>query len=158
MAISILLADDHPRVRLGIRTLLETEPYFTIVAEAGDGLEAQTLVERLKPDVMILDLLMPKVNGFEVLRQMPQLSPTTRVLILSAHAHEAYVLEALRHGAAGYALKRSDLLELAEAIRQVKAGQSYLSPAFTPERIKAYERKVTGALPASGDSHSPDRT
>jgi DNA-binding NarL/FixJ family response regulator len=145
MTISIVLADDHHVVRLGVRALLEAEPDFTIVGEACDGLEAKALVERLQPDMLILDLMMPGLNGMEVLRQVRRLSPGTRVIVLSMHANEAYVVEALRHGAAGYALKQSNLLELAPAIRGTMAGREYLSPTFSLQDIEAYKRKTVAA-------------
>ncbi len=145
MTISILLADDHHVVRLGVRALLEAELDFTVVGEAADGLEAKALMERLQPDMLILDLMMPGLNGMEVLRQVQQLSPRTRVVVLSMHANEAYVVEALRHGASGYALKQSSMLELVQAIRQVMAGGNYLSPAFTRQDIEAYKQKAAAA-------------
>ena len=145
MTISILLADDHHVVRLGVRALLEAEPDFAIVGEASDGLEAKALVERLQPDMLILDLMMPGLNGMEVLRQARELSPGTRVIVLSMHANEAYVVEALRHGASGYALKQSSMLELVQAIRQVMSGRNYLSPTFTLQNIEAYKQKATAA-------------
>jgi DNA-binding NarL/FixJ family response regulator len=145
MTISIVLADDHQVVRLGVRALLEAEADFKIVGEASDGLEAQTLVERLQPDMLILDLMMPNLNGMEVLRQVREFSPGTRVIVLSMHANQAYVVEALRHGASGYALKQSSMLELVQAIREVMAGREYLSPIFTRQDIEAYKRKATAA-------------
>jgi DNA-binding NarL/FixJ family response regulator len=154
MAISIALADDHHVVRLGVRALLEAEPDFTIVGEASDGLEAKALVERLQPDVLILDLMMPGLNGMEVLRQVRHLSPGTRVIVLSMHANEAYVVEALRHGAAGYALKQSSMLELVLAIREVMSGREYLSPLFTRQDIEAYKRR-TSAATAPFDNLTP---
>jgi DNA-binding NarL/FixJ family response regulator len=145
MTISIVLADDHHVVRLGMRALLEAEPDFMVVGEAGDGLEAKALVERLQPDMLLLDLMMPGLNGMEVLRQVRRLSPRTRVIVLSMHANEAYVVEALRHGAAGYALKQSNLLELAPAIRGTMAGREYLSPTLSLQDIEAYKQKAVAA-------------
>jgi DNA-binding NarL/FixJ family response regulator len=145
MAVSILLADDHEVVRLGLKVLLEAESDFQIVGQAADGLEAKSLAERLKPDLLILDIMMPGLNGLEVTRQLQQLSPKTRVIILSMQANEAYVLEALRNGAAGYVLKQSNMTELVRAIRQVLAGQNYLSPQFTQRAIEAYKDKAAAA-------------
>src|SRR5512137_1091904 len=125
---TILLADDHHIVRQGLRVLLEAQPDFQLVGEAGDGLEAVQLTERLKPDVLIIDLVMPSLNGLEATRQVSQRSPHTRVVILSMHANEAYVLEALRNGAAGYVLKDSSAADLVQAVREVVAGRRYLSP------------------------------
>src|SRR3712207_5732096 len=99
-ATTIVLADDHHLVRHGLRALLEDEADFRIVAETGHGQEAAQLVERLQPDVLVLDLMLPDLNGLEVTRQVSLRAPRTRVVILSMHANEAYVLEALRAGAA----------------------------------------------------------
>jgi DNA-binding NarL/FixJ family response regulator len=145
MGISILLADDHAVVRLGIRTLLEAEPDMQIVAEASNGLEAQGLVERLKPDVLILDLTMPGLNGLDVLQSVRLSSPETCVIVLSMHASPAYVLQALRRGASGYILKQSNLFELAKAVREVRAGREYLCSALTYQGLAEYSRKATTA-------------
>lgn len=143
MTISILLADDHQVVRLGLRTLLEAEPDFKVVGEAKDGLEAKTLVERLKPDVLLVDMMMPGLNGLEVIRQAATLAPNTRALVLSMQANEAYVLEALKHGAAGYILKQSDLTDVVRAVRDVMAGLSYLSPQLSQRAIETYRDKAS---------------
>src|SRR5690349_8067771 len=108
MAITILLADDHPVVRLGVRTLLQAEPDFQLVGEADDGLAVVPLVERQQPDVLVLDLMLPNLSGLEITRQVTQRWPQTRIIILSMHANEAYVLEAMRQGAVGYVLKGSN--------------------------------------------------
>ena len=100
---TVVLADDHHVVRQGLRSLLEAEPDFSVVGEAGDGLEAAQLVERLRPDVLVLDLMMPGLNGLEVTRQVGQRSPRTHVVILSMHPNEAYVLETLQAGEIGRA-------------------------------------------------------
>ena len=99
---TVVLADDHAIVRHGLRALLEMEPGIKLVGEAEDGLETVRLVEQLSPDVLIVDLMMPGLGGLEVTRQVRKSSPQTRVVILSMHANEAYVLEALRNGALGY--------------------------------------------------------
>jgi len=127
---TIVLADDHHVMRQGLRALLEAEPDFYIVGEASDGREAAQLVERLQPDVLVLDLMMPGLSGLEVTRQVRQRSPQTRVVILSMYANKAYVLEALRNGAAGYVLKKSTADELVRAMREVTTGRRYLSPPF----------------------------
>ncbi len=145
MTVSILLADDHQVVRLGLRALLEAEADFKIAGEAADGLEAKAMVERLQPDLLVLDLMMPGLNGMEVTRQARQLSPRTKIVILSMQANEAYVLEALRHGASGYVLKQSNMAELVQAIRQVLEGRDYLSPEFTQRAIEAYKQKAEAA-------------
>lgn len=142
MTVSIVLADDHHVVRQGLRALLEAEPGFHIIGEAGDGLETAQLVERLQPDVLVLDLLMPGLSGLEVTRQASQRSPHTRVVILSMHSNEAYVVEALRNGAAAYVLKRCTAEDLVRAVREVLAGRYYLSSPFSERAIESYVRKT----------------
>ena len=139
---TILLADDHRIVRQGLRALLEAEPDFSLVGETGDGLEAIQLAERLQPDVIVLDLMMPCINGLEATRQISDNCPQTRVIILSMHADEAYVLEALRNGASGYVLKDSSADDLVRAVREVEAGRRYLSPPLSERAIEAYTRKA----------------
>jgi DNA-binding NarL/FixJ family response regulator len=143
MTVKIMLADDHHVVRQGLRALLEAEPDFEVVGEVADGLEVIPLLERLQPEVLLLDLMMPGLNGLEITHQISQRSIKTHVLILSMHANEAYVLEALQHGAAGYVLKKSQADELVHAIREVIAGRSYLSPPFSEHAIQAYKQKTT---------------
>lgn len=138
---SILLADDHPIVRQGLRRLLEVEEDFQVVGEAGDGLETIRVVEKLKPDVLVLDVIMPGLNGLEVVRQVARCSPLTRIVILSMHTNEAYVLEALRNGASGYVLKDSTYDDLVDAIHEALAGRRYLSPPLTERAIEAYVQK-----------------
>lgn len=142
---TIVLADDHHLVRQGLRSLLEAEPDFSIVGETGDGLEAAQLVERLRPDVLVLDLMMPGLNGLEVTRQVSQRSPRTHVVILSMHPNEAYVLEALRAGAAAYVLKESTSAELVRAVREAVAGRRYLSPPLSERAIEVYMQKAESA-------------
>lgn len=139
---TIMLADDHPVVRQGLRAVLEAEPDFEVIAEAGDGLEATRLVERLKPDVLVVDIMMPGLNGLEVTRELRQRSPETRVVVLSMYADEAYVLEALRNGAAGYALKASVSTELVHAVREAAAGRRYLCTPLSQSAIDAYIEKA----------------
>jgi DNA-binding NarL/FixJ family response regulator len=142
---TIILADDHHIVRQGLRSLLEAEPGFRITGEASDGLEAVQLAERLQPDVLVVDLMMPGLGGLEVVRQTSQRSPQTLILVLSMHANEAYVLEALRNGAAGYVLKDSSVTELVQAVREVLAGRRYLSPPLSERAIDAYVQKAQAA-------------
>jgi two-component system, NarL family, response regulator NreC len=145
MATTIVLADDHPLVRQGLRTLLEAEPAFRIVGEAGNGLEAARLAEDLRPDILVLDLMMPGLTGLEVARQITKRSPQTRIVVLSMYANEAYVMEALRNGAVGYVLKESNLTELVQAIREVAKGRRYLSPPLSERAIEEYVHKAKGA-------------
>lgn len=135
---TIVLADDHLVVRKGMRALLEAESDFHLVGEASDGLEAVQLVERLRPRILVLDLMMPGLNGIEVIRQVRKRSPDTYVIILSMHANDEYVLEALRSGANGYVLKDADAAELVQAVRDVADGRRYLSPALAERAIDAY--------------------
>ena len=146
MAWTLLLADDHQMVRQGLRALLAQEPDLRLVGEAAEGLEAVRLAERLRPDVLVLDLMMPGLNGLDVTRHVARRVPETHVVILSMHAHEAYVLESLLAGAAGYVLKESSSDELVKAIRAVTAGGRYLSPPLSEEALGAYTRR-TGSLP-----------
>jgi two-component system, NarL family, response regulator NreC len=134
----ILLADDHQVVREGFRALLESEPDFEIVGETGDGLEAVRLVEQQKPHVLVVDLMMPGLNGLEVARQVTQRSPRTRIVVLSMHANEAYVLEALKNGASAYVLKDASAAELVRAVREALAGRRYLSPPLSEPAIDSY--------------------
>jgi len=143
--ITIVLADDHQIVRKGLRALLEIEPDFRLIGEAGDGLETLGLVERLKPDVLIADLSMPGLNGLEVIRQVRQQWPQTRVIVLSMYADDAYVAEALRNGALGYVLKGCSAANLVKAVREVAAGRRYLSPPLSERGIEVYLQMAEAA-------------
>jgi two-component system response regulator NreC len=144
---SIVLADDHHVVRQGLRALLQAEPDFRIVGEAADGLVTLRMVEEMQPDVLVLDLMMPGLSGLEVTRQLTERSVATRVVILSMYANEAYVLEALRHGAVGYVLKRSTADELVRAVREVLTGRRYLSAPLSERAIQTYLDKAREAPP-----------
>jgi len=134
----ILLADDHHLVRAGIRALLERVPSVQVVAECGDGREALEAIERLRPDVALLDITMPGLNGLEVAARIAKLSPKTRILILSMHAGEAYVAQALRAGVAGYLLKDSAAAELGLALEAVGRGEAWLSPAISRQVVEGF--------------------
>jgi two-component system response regulator NreC len=138
MSISIVLADDHPVVRRGMRTLVEADPEFSIVGEAGDGLETVRLVERLRPKVLVLDLMMPGLSGLEVLRIIRERSPQTRTVVLSMHSNNAFIAEALKNGATGYVLKGSTEDDLVRAVREAAAGRRFLSPPVTEIALDAY--------------------
>ena len=145
--IKIILADDHIIVRQGLRALLDGEADFSIVGEASTGLEAVQLVEKLRPDILVTDMVMPELNGMEVTRQAIQYSPATRVIILSMHDNEAYVLQALRNGASGYVLKESSLEELVQAVREVLEGKRFLSEPISERVIELYiEREKETSL------------
>lgn len=136
-----IIADDHDIVRRGLRGILETNGTCKVVAEASDGLVATQLVEKHKPGVLILDLNMPRLHGSEVLRQVRTLSPQTRVIVLSMHNDEAYVIDALRHGAMAYILKGSESLEIAHALTEVLAGRRFLSAPLSEWAINALVTK-----------------
>lgn len=141
----IVLADDHHIVRQGLRALLESDPHFRLVGEAGDGIEAVRLTERLKPDVLITDVMMPGLSGLEVTRQVTRSTPRTRVIILSMHTSDAYVLEAIKNGASGYVLKDSQASDLIQAVREVAAGRRYLSPPLSERALDLYSKKLEDA-------------
>ena len=143
--ITIVLAEDHHMVRQGLKLVLEQEKSFRLVGEASDGLEAIRLVETVKPAVLVLDLMIPRLHGLDVTRHVRKNCPATRVIILSMHADEPYVMEALRNGAAGYVLKDSTGGDLVKAVREVTAGKRYLSHALA-------ERAVNGYLEKPGES------
>jgi DNA-binding NarL/FixJ family response regulator len=136
--IRIVLADDHTLFRAGIRALLADIVQGEVVGEASDGHEALRLVGQHRPDVLVLDIGMAGLNGLEVTAQVALQYPDVRVLILSMHAHEEYVLQALRAGAAGYVLKDADTLELELALKAVVRGEIYLSPAVSRQVVTGY--------------------
>lgn len=130
MSLRILLADDHTVVRQGLRMVLEERPDWHVVAEAGDGREAVRLAEQHKPDIAVIDAAMPLLNGIEATRQITKRVPNTRILILSMHADEAYVTQALKAGATGYLLKDSADVHLLQAVSAVSQGKSFFSPSI----------------------------
>ena len=138
MNVRVMLADDHPIIRFGLRSLLQAEEGFDVVGEASSGRSALQVMERCKPDVAIIDLMMPDMNGLEVLRQSRDLASKTRFIVLSMHADHAYVLEALRSGAMGYVLKDANSTDLIQAIHEVVAGQHYLSATISKHILDAY--------------------
>jgi len=138
VTISIVLADDHPLLRLGLQTLLEREPDYSIAGVASDGLEAVSLTERLKPSVLVLDVMMPGLGGLEVLRILRDRSPQTRIVILSMYSNDDFIVEALRNGAIGYVLKSCAQENLVRAIRDAAAGRRFLSPPVTEIAMDAY--------------------
>jgi two-component system response regulator NreC len=138
----ILLADDHTLVRQGLRKVLEERPEWEVVAEAGDGREAVRQAEEVRPDVAIVDVAMPLLNGIEAVRQIARKAPGTRVLVLSMHADEAYVTQMLRAGAAGYLLKDSADVDLLQAVDAISAGKSFFSPAIARVIADDYVRQL----------------
>ena len=134
----VLLADDHTLVRKGIRAVLSSQPGIEIVAETGEGREALSLIEQHKPDLAVLDVTMPGLNGLEVAVRVPHVSPRTKVLVLSMHAGEAYVAQALRAGVAGYLLKDAADDELPMAIKAVARNEVYLSPRISKQLVDRF--------------------
>ena len=126
MTTTILLVDDHPIIREGLRSLIEKQPEYMIVGEAGDGAEAVRLAAELQPDLVIMDLTMPVMNGIDATREITAQNPSIRVLALSMESNRFFVVETLRAGASGYLLKDSAYAELAEAIRIVASGETFL--------------------------------
>ena len=145
MAVTVLLADDHPIVRQGLRHLFEEESEINIVGEASDGLQAVQLTEKLKPNVLILDIMMPDLNGLEVLRQVKERSPGTTSIVLSMQSADVYVVEALKAGALGYVLKETGPSEMLNALQQVVRGQRYLSPRISERLIDVLIQTVEKA-------------
>jgi DNA-binding NarL/FixJ family response regulator len=138
MSISILLADDHEIFRQGLQFLLGNQPDFKVVGQAVNGLEAVALAERLNPDVVIIDIMMTGLSGVDVTYQIKQRQPNCRVIVLSMHDDESYVLNSLQNGASGYVLKESSTADLVQAVRLAMAGQRFLSPALSERAIQAY--------------------
>ena len=138
----VLLADDHQLMRSGVRLMLEREPDITVVGEAGDGREAVALAKTLKPEVVVMDIGMPNLNGIEAALQMTQHNPELAVVMLSMHSDESYVLRALKAGARGYLLKDSAEADLIKAVHVVAGGKSFFSPAVSKVLLDDYVRKL----------------
>lgn len=138
----ITLADDHTVVRQGLRKVLEERADWEVVAEAGDGREAVRQASELEPDVAIVDITMPLLNGVEATRQIVKRSPSTRVLVLTMHADEAYVNQILQAGATGYLLKDSADVDLIAAVSAVSKGKSFFSPAVSRVMLDDYVRQL----------------
>jgi DNA-binding NarL/FixJ family response regulator len=136
----ILLADDHTVVRQGLRKVLEERPDWQVIGEAGDGREAVSLAEQLKPDVAVIDVAMPLLNGIEATRQITKRVPSVRILILSMHSDEAYVTQVLNAGATGYLLKDSADVDLLQAVSAVSQGKSFFSPPVARLMLGDYVR------------------
>ncbi len=150
MKTSIVIIDDHQLFREGVKRILDFEPTFQVVAEGDDGEQALALIEQHKPDVVIMDINMPNLNGIEATKQLIDTYPDTKVIILSIHDDESYVTHALKTGATGYLLKEMDADSLVEAVKVVAEGGSYLHPRVTHNLVKEFRRLAV----ASGQSVS----
>lgn len=149
---TIVLADDHQVVRQGVRALLESEPDLEVVGEAANGEEAAALARKLKPGVLVLDLMMPGMSGVEVARAVSRSCPKTHIVVLSMYATEAYVTEAFKNGATGYVLKDASSSDLVQAIRAASEGRRYLCPPLSEDMLEAYSRRAEGTREDPFDS------
>ncbi|MFC1988945.1 response regulator [Chloroflexota bacterium] len=136
--ITIVVADDHQVMRQGLCALLKEQPDFQIVGDAGEGETAVNLVKRLKADVLVVDMIMPGINGIEVARRVFADSPSCNIVVLSMYGAEGYIREAIQAGAKGYVLKKDSVEELVVAIREIMAGRHYISPSLTQKAINSY--------------------
>ena len=150
MTIRVLLADDHAMLRAGLKALLNAEPDMAVVGEAGNGEEAVQLAEQLTPDVVVMDISMPVKDGLQATAEIGERVPGTRVLVLTMHAEEQYLLRVLEAGGSGYVLKRSADTELMEAIRTVHRGEAFLYPSATRLLLEAYQKGDRPEPPAGG--------
>lgn len=144
--IRIILVEDHGLVRAGMKALLQKIEGTEVVADMGDGLEAVKYVQTDTPDLVLMDIAMPGLNGLDATARILRESPTTRVILLSMHANEEYLQQALQVGASGYLLKGAELAELELAIRTVAKGERYLTPAVAKYAIEAYREKTEGPV------------
>lgn len=156
MKTNIVIIDDHQLFREGVKRILDFEASFDVVAEGDDGSDAVNLVENYHPDVVIMDINMPNVNGIEATQQLIQQYPETKVIILSIHDDENYVQHALKTGAQGYLLKEMDADALIEAVRVVADGGSYLHPKVTHNLVKEYRRLVSDENANQDTIHAPE--
>jgi len=134
----ILIVDDHKILREGLKALLSTEPQFQVVGEAGDGREALKLAETLSPDLVLLDLSMPRMNGMDAIKEIKRVKPDIKILVLTVHKTDEYIHQTLQYGADGYVLKDSDRFELLGAIKHVIKGNRYISPGISEKLIEGY--------------------
>jgi DNA-binding NarL/FixJ family response regulator len=153
--IKLMLVDDHLLVRAGVRMLLENRPDFEIIAEADNGLDAVDLAGKYLPDIVLLDIALPGLNGLEVTERIKKQFPTIRILLLSMHNSEEYVLNAMRAGASGYLLKDTGPSELELALRAVAKGESYLSPAISKHVIDGYLQRTNAEIPNNSPTNLP---
>jgi len=145
--VGILIADDHPIFRQGLRFLLEKNG-FTVVGEGADGMEAVKLAEKFRPDIVMLDFSMPRLNGLDAAREIRRVSPRSKVILLTAHREEQYVLEAINAGIKAYVLKSEAATALGEAIQEVTRGNAYLSPGIARFAVDSCVGKCVGGAAA----------
>jgi DNA-binding NarL/FixJ family response regulator len=141
-SIRVLLADDHKLIRAGLRLVVDQQPDLSVVGEADDGRQAVELAKSLKPNVVVMDIGMPNLNGIEAARQIGEMDPSAAVVMLSMHSDESYVLRALSAGARAYLLKDSATTDLVQAIHAVAEGKSFFSPAVSKVLLQDYMRKL----------------
>ncbi|GAB4453926.1 MAG: response regulator transcription factor [Anaerolineae bacterium] len=144
MIITVVLAEDHQIVRQGLLLLLQSDPTLQVVGEASNGLEALSLAETLRPHILVTDVMMPQLNGLELLHQLKMQNLPTQTIVLSMYASEAYALQAFDNGARGYVLKDRGITDLLEAIRRVMAGGRFISHPLSEDRLAAYRRQQAG--------------
>jgi len=155
--IRVMLADDHTILRQGIRAILESHADIQVVGEASDGRETVAKALNLRPDVVLMDIAMPSMTGLEATRQIKQQSPQTRVLILTMHENEEYILQILQCGGSGYVLKRAAASELVHAIRAVHQGDFFLHPAITKALVSDYLKRVQAGQEVTSYDRLTDR-
>jgi DNA-binding NarL/FixJ family response regulator len=141
--IKVILVDDHSLVRAGIRSLIQNISGVEVIAEANNGRDAIRLIDELIPDLVLLDIAMPELNGLEVISRISKDNTDTKIIILSMHTNEEYVVQALKSGAAGYLLKDSAPNELEIAVNAVMRGETYLSPAISKHVVDNYLRRIS---------------
>ncbi|TAK33016.1 MAG: response regulator transcription factor [Chloroflexota bacterium] len=155
--IRVMLADDHTILRQGIRAILEAHADIQVIGEASDGRETVTKALALKPDVILMDIAMPSMTGLEATRQIKQQSPQTKILILTMHENEEYILQILQSGGSGYVLKRAAASELVHAIRAVYQGDFFLHPAITKALVSDYLKRVQSGQEVTSYDRLTDR-
>lgn len=155
--IRVLLVDDHAVLRAGLRALIASEPDMEVVGEASDGIEAVDKAAELKPDVVVMDISMPRLSGLEATKRILSAKPSTKIVVLTMHSEDQYLVQIIQAGASGYVLKRSADTELMEAIRTVHQGQAFLYPSATKLLVEEYLDRVRNGQDKEGDAELTDR-